>query len=241
MIEVLEVSDNWGTDCDVLFYDSENIDFKNVDLPNLADLIVNTKTVFEADLSKVVSRIAINNLWATIKNNIGIPDNYMNVVNDILCGKNVNINFKDNYCLSALSCLILTHLIKSLKDEFHFEISTLKLSFGSKSVFNNIGDISYKWLNFKWNSEDSRNNYVKDLISEELNAKADITEQDAPHYRSLVITSDVGKVEIRPDHSIGGGWRISEKYMNVDRVSGSNVMYVEDGEDVVYYVIVEKL
>ena len=63
--------------------------------------------------------------------------------------------------------------------------------------------------------------------------------QDADHHRWLRIeTEDGGKVEIRPDHGISGGYHSYFHYVDLDNLD-DQVMVFRNNEDVLYYIIIK--
>ncbi len=235
--EVLEVTELWGDSCETLFYDNMQTKFETRNLPDIRNLIVNEKLVRESDISKV-GYSSIGGLWSIIKKDVG--DNEINnAIVDILKDQKVNIYFKDNFCNSALSCLILVYLLKSIKTEYNLQIENIYLSFGTKT-WQSYNSIDYAELHLNWNNNISRDNYVLGLIDEELDVNAEFDLSKAPHHRTLIIKSEKGYVEIRPDHSIGGGWQIAKKYFEIDRVGANDTMMVKRNEDIVYYVITKR-
>ena len=117
------------------------------------------------------------------------------------------------------------------------QIENIYLSFGGKNKWDDDKSIDYDWISRNWNNNTSRDNYISNLIYEELDTKPEFDQNKAPHHRTLIIESEKGYIEIRPDHSIGGGWQIAKKYHELDRVGENDTMTVKRDEDIVYYVI----
>lgn len=235
--EVLEVTGLWGESCDAVFYDNGEIQFETRMLPDVRSLITNNKLVRESDISKV-SQARIGDLWSIIKEQVG--DNEINkAIDDILKDQKVEIYFKDNFCNSALACLNLTYLLKSINTEYRMQIENIYLSFGKKE-WTDYKSIVNDRLDWNWNSNTRRDNFILGLFDEELNTRPKFDPSKAPHHRTLIIKSSKGYVEIRPDHSISGGWIIEKTYSEVDRVGENETMKVKRGEDIVYYLITQR-
>ena len=95
-------------------------------------------------------------------------------------------------------------------------------------------------INYNFPSEDEADEYTYQLFNDVLDIDPDPSPYDAFHYRTLKIeTEDGGCIEIRPDHSISGGYRSYSKYMNLDTLNGT-VGVIRNDEDALYYVIINR-
>ena len=119
------------------------------------------------------------------------------------------------------------------------QIENIYLSFGKKE-WTDYKSIVNDRLDWNWNSNTRRDNFILGLFDEELNTRPKFDPSKAPHHRTLIIKSSKGYVEIRPDHSISGGWMIEKTYSEVDRVGENETMKVKRGEDIVYYLITQR-
>ena len=156
-------------------------------------------------------------------------------------GKHVSVTFSDMYVNSALASLMLAYLIKEVRDIFSLKIDDIMLQLDSskrKVVNDRFSD--YTYINMNFGSKESADRYTDNIIDEVLDIKPDHSLFDAEHHRWLKFTSRDGYVfEIRPDHSISGGWISSNTYMNLDTLDGSTIAKRRD-DDVLYYAIIRK-
>lgn len=158
----------------------------------------------------------------------------------MLKNKHVTITFSDMYVNSALAGLMLTYLIKELKDLFGLKIDGITLQLNSnRRRCSNERHNDHTYISVNWPSSHEADEYTFNKIEEIVGVMPERSMFDAEHHRYLRITNRSGDVvEIRPDHSIAGGWQSNATYMNVDILDGN--LGVRRQEEILYYVILKE-
>lgn len=234
--EALSLSDNWGGDQTHVFQDNDEPAFRHQDAPQF---IQEPSVVVREGLTTARSFKVEKYFTEVILPILQKED--VRLIQDILHGKNVNITFSDMYVNSALASLMLVYLIKEMKDLYGFSINSVLLQLDSpkrKCHNDNFNDWTYIYKNFGDVKE--ADNYTSQLFENVLEVEATFSGADAGHHRWLRFEpTDGGVVEIRPDHSISGGYHSRSQYMNLDVLNGK-VHVTRHDEDVLYYVIIRK-
>ena len=245
--EVLEVSDRWGNDCEKIYFDNVAENDELIELPSyerVIEIATNAgKVVKEASLDFTES-IMIKDLWQKIYEKAELTSLEQRI-QDILHDQNVDITYVDQYCTSPLGCLILSNLLAELMQNYKFKPTSIGMCLGNNAIASGpIFDDSKIGYNFESNTE--RDEYLESSIRNciEVDCEIDILDEPPTHYRTLIITSPNGRVEIRPDHSIAGGWFSYDTYADLDNITGYNYMKKSYNykkcrfEDCIYYVLV---
>lgn len=233
----ISFSNNWGKDCSHIFVDENPATFAKQDEPTY---VVSPNQVVREGLTDA-TMFQVRNYFshAIAPSVLKKPDIDMMV--EVLGGKHVDITFSDMYVNSALASLMLVYLIDEMKKLFGFTIDNVTLQLDSpKRKCNNDRFSDWTYINMNFESKDDADEYTDNLFNEVLGVDPEHSFNDADHHRWLKIeTADGGKVEIRPDHGISGGYKSNSKYMNLDSLNGS-VNVTRNNEDVLYYVIIQK-
>lgn len=147
----------------------------------------------------------------------------LDMIHEMLDGKDVNIAFSDKYVNSALASLMLVYLIDEIRQIFQLRIKKIVLQLESpKRCFRNINFRDSDYISFNFPSDKDADDYTSDLFKEVFDIDPERSCQYADHHRWLKIeTSDGNIVEIRPDHGISGGYISSSKYMNIYSLNGN--------------------
>ena len=234
---MLSFSNEWGCSEGRVYFDDVSIDFIDEKSPQLEynqDEIIRegTARVNSFKISKYFSEVIAP---CTMRQ----PDIMM--LENLFKGKHVDVAFSDMYVNSALASLMLAYLIKEVRDIFNLKIDNIMLQLDSpkrKVVNDRFSD--YTYINMNFGSKDSADRYTDNIIYEVLDIEPDRSLFDAEHHRWLRFTNKNGDVfEIRPDHSISGGWISSNTYMNLNTLDGSIIAKRKDNE-VLYYTIIRK-
>ena len=229
----LAFSDDWGNGCDSLFEDNIIPEFVSENEPE--DNGQPSEIIREGFASS--SRFHVGNYYSKAIQDI-LSDEDKELLARVLQGRRVTVSFSDMYVNSALASLMLTYLIKEMRDMYGFVIDNINLYLDSprrKCTNEKFNDYSY--ISYNFSDKDSADEYTDYLIHRELDVDAEHS-GDAGHHRWLRILTDKGDmVEIRPDHGISGGWESKNTYMNSDRLDG-NVVVTKKETDILYYVII---
>lgn len=234
---VLSFSNNWGKNCSHVFVDSKEIRFSKQEEPTY--VITPNQIVREGVTNATIFQVR-NYFSQAIAPSVLNPDD-LDMMQEVLSGKNVSITFSDMYVNSALASLMLVYLIDELRKLFGFTIDNVTLQLDSpKRKCNNDRFNEWTYINMNFNNKEDADKYTDSLFNDVLGIKPDHSFSDADHHRWLKIeTTDGGKVEIRPDHGISGGYKSDSRYMNLVSLNGT-VNVTRNNEDVLYYIIIEK-
>jgi hypothetical protein len=237
-VELLSFSNDWGTYDYPLYCDSKAYNYVIQEEP----IIDHTPSELILEGLAPVPSFRIKNYFSkVIAPGVLRTGEDLELLENVLKHKRVNIFFSDMYVNSALASLMLVYLVKELRDMFDLRIDKIELQLNSQKRkcenprFSDYAPISY---NFKTSSQ--ADEYTNNLFNEVLDIKPAKSLLDAEHHRWLrFTTSDGGIVEIRPDHSISGGWRSSSTYMSLVTLDGSTIA-VKNFGDILYYMIIKK-
>lgn len=244
--ESLTLSSDW-TDCtDRLFEDDVLPDFEEGTLPNITQikeiLANNGRIVLEGDIPD--NRYSVKNIFSQgVCLGIIKDVTKINIMQEILAGQHVSVNFSDAYVNSALAGLILTYMIAEVRDLFGCTIDdvTLQLESRKRNIGGNYND--YQSISKNFADEKSCSEFLHDLFDEVLGIdyREDI---NTKHHRWLRFTSSKGTLELRPDHGIDGGWFTRITYNELNRgIDHSKITVSKSGHgtaDVIYYIILNK-
>lgn len=237
-VELLSFSNDWGTSDEALYYDREAYNYEIQEGP----IIDHTPSELILEGLASVPSFRIKNYFSkVIAPEVLRTSENVELFENVLKNKRVNIYFSDMYVNSALASLMLVYLIKELRDLFDLKIDTIKLQLNSrKRKCDNPRFNDYNSINLNFETSSQADEYTYNLFEEVLDIKPTESLLDAEHHRWLrITTSDGGIVEIRPDHSISGGWRSSSTYMSLDTLDGSTIAFKNSGE-ILYYIIIKK-
>lgn len=232
----LSFSNDWGENCNHLYVDNIDTAFHE-----------EAKPILEHSPSEIIrdgfakpSQFEIANYFSKVIAPSVLKAKDIDSLKSILKNKHVTIFFSDMYVNSALAGLMLVSLIKEMQTLFEFTIDDVTLQLDSpkrRCVNDRFND--YTYINFNFPNKEEADNYTFQLFEEILDIEPECSMFDAEHHRFLRIENQDGDmIEIRPDHSISGGWYSKSTYMNLDRLDGSVSTFRK--EDILYYVIIKK-
>ena len=233
----LSFSNNWGENDSHIFVDAQEVAFTEQNEP-----------VYEFTPSQVVREGITNATSFQVRNYFTkaiapavLEPQDIDMLKEILSGKHVNITLRDKYVNSALASLMLVYLIDELKQLFGFTIDSVTLELNSpKRNCHNERFNDWTYISYDFPSEKEADEYTYSLFEKVLNILPGSSSKKAEHPRWLKIeTTDGCILDIRPDHSISGGYRSSTQYAMLDRLDGS-VFVKKNDEDVLYYIIIKR-
>lgn len=235
--DILSFSNYWGSGEGQVFCDKTMPTFVQEKKPELTS---NSNEIIREGLAQVSSS-RVDKFWSGVIKPCTLKPSDEELIASLIRGKRVSIYFSDMFVNCALSSLMLVYLIKEIRDIYDLTIRDIVLQLDSKKrkVCNEMFS-DYTYINLNFDSKSEADNYTKDLMEAVLGITPEDSPYDAEHHRWLRFTTEDGDIfEIRPDHSIGGGWKSSSTYMNLDRLNGS-VSAWRDNRDVLYYVVIKK-
>src|SRR5574344_613091 len=234
--DALSFSNKWGDSCVHLYMDNQGIEFIEESAPRLEYA---PSEIIREGLAKA-RKFKVGHYFSQIIAPSILKASDIDMIKNILHDKHVKVMFSDMYVNSALSSLLLVYLIKEMKDLFGFSIDEVILQLDSpKRKCVNERFTEYSYINHSFSNKDDADDYTYELFDEILDITPEPSRSDAEHHRWLRFETPVGGVvEIRPDHSIGGGWYSDTTYMNLNMLDGSVETYRT--EDILYYVIIKK-
>jgi len=241
---VLPFSDKWGDNCTALYCDNNIPDFRPATFPTIQDVLQLNRP------SKYIRSCDVQNISTTIgrlftdviqTNILQFGDN--EDIREILSRKRVNITFSDSYVNSALAGLMLSYLIKGVKDTYDFEINRVDFQFQAYNRnCNNPNWNDYTFINKSFSNEADADNYIREQFEGMFDVQPNFLNGIPDHYRWLRFQPEGEScyLEIRPDYGIAGGWLSQHKYQDIDRLDGSTKIWTKNDTVVVYYLFVNK-
>ena len=242
--DVLPFSERWGDGCNALYGDNNAPTFVPASFPTIADAITlsrPTKYIRSGNVQD--ANTTTGHFYDDIIRSKVLLPNDENDIRAILGGKRVNIAFSDSYVNSALASLMLTYLIKSIKETYSFEIGRVDLQFqATNRNCNNPRWNDYTYINLSFPDSDMADDYTKEQFEDVLEVTPNFLSGVPDHYRWLRFQpeSENCYVEIRPDYGISGGWQSNRKYMDRFILDGHTPIRTKDNTMVVYYVCINK-
>lgn len=243
----LNFNADWGKTCTRLYEDNNVPSFTNKSFPTFSDItaLLKSNEVIRYCVIPSGTRTRVDGLLPLLKQLL-LKNGDDGDIRAILSGKKIDITFSDAYVNSALSVLLLVHLIKSLEDSYSFSISsvTLKLKSNRRKCENplwyRLGEQTYICYNFP--DEQSADDYIVDTFRDVLGVTPIISQEEPDHYRWIRLQERgaTAFVEIRPDHGIGGGWDSKDCYMDLDYLDGSVVIESNAVQEPLFYLLIEK-
>lgn len=231
----LSFSDEWGNGVENLYVDGHIPEEDSLPFPVMDN---DPDVIIREGLAEPKS-FSIKNYFTTVIAQSTLQPSDIDRLQKMLMGKHVSITFSDMYVNSVLASLMLTYLIKEIKDLFGLKINSIKLRLDApRRKCTNDRHNDYTPIHHNWPSAPEADEYTFNLIEDVLDVVPAKSTYDAQHHRYLRIVTDDGyELEIRPDHSIAGGWKSSSKYMDAASLDGD--VLVKREEDILYYVILK--
>lgn len=235
---VLSFSNEWGDFDPNVFEDNQDAVFVPMNPPIVT---VEPNKIVRDGIITVESTRIDRSFANAIAPAVGLTAEDEEIIRSILSGKHVNVYFSDMFVNSALAGLMLTYLIKELRERYNFVIDSVTLALDSprRKCENDHWNL-YRRISRNFPSAREADDYVDRLFDEIFGIDAEHSLEDAVHYRWLRIENLEGDVlEIRPDHSISGGWECRDTYSRAGYLDGSTIAE-KDSDDILYYVIIRR-
>lgn len=240
--DILNMTSAWGrNEREPLFVDSQVPAFTETTLPSMNDLMTmidgDDKIVREESIA--VERFYLGRFFKEAIAPALLNATDLTLIENILRGKHVQITYSDNFVNSALACEILFHLVKELKNTYALTIDSFKLKVSQDCENDKWNE--YVSIGYNFPSPEERDNYLSELFDAE-NINLEFSPDLLSHHRWLKITTTEGQsVEIRPDHSIAGGWWSKIPYYDTHKINDNTYITKSHSDtDVVYYIIMRR-
>lgn len=242
--DVLPFTEAWGDNCTALFSNQTIPQFNPSTFPTEADKdLLKRPTNYVRTGNVQDTTTTTGRFYNDVIRDMVLQPNDENDIRAILGRKRVNITFSDSYVNSALASLMLTYLIKSVKDLCDFEIGRIDLQFqATNRNCNNPRWNDYTYINLSFPDADEADHYTENQFKDILKVTPNFLSGIPDHYRWLRFQPEGEScyVEIRPDYGISGGWQSNRKYMDIEKLDGRTSIRTKDNTTVVYYVCVNK-
>ena len=234
--DALPFSGEWGNACSRLYAESRIPILNEIDAPSYPP---QSSEIIRQGLT-TTSRFRVGQYFSEVIAKGVLHREDIDTLSSILRGKKVVITFSDMYVNSVLASMMLVYLIKEMRDLFGFSIGSLTLQLDSpKRRCQNYAFSDNSVINHNWDNAADADSYTDGLCDSVLGITPVHSSQNADHHRWLRIeTGDGGKVEIRPDHGISGGFHSYCVYMDRDNLDDQTMVF-RNNEDVLYYIIIK--
>lgn len=247
------LSNSWGTECDTLYQNGSYPVFNTLPLPSLKDI-----QTLEAGGKRIVKDGQVSNgNYSTdrlfrdiVEAQVIKGDSQMlQSLDSILKGKTVTVQFTENYLVTPIACIILTGLIKEIKDRYNCIIGSISLNLDARLCVNSNMNypVREQYIRNNFDSQNERDTYISDLMNDELGIRPSIGVNNVDHHRWLRFTNANGEyIEIRPDHGIGACWQNDNfKHKDLSALQlpisiHKLIRYYEPEPTIVYYVLANK-
>lgn len=242
---IIDLNENWGQGA-TLYYDNVQPDWGDtVALPTMNDLTaaLQPNSFIVCGFIDSYDPIRIDHLFQDgILEAIRLNNHQMDRLKSILEGHDVRIDFSDRFVCSPLACFMLVYLIKELRDNYHFKINSLDFHLSYK--FDNDRCNRYSNIYFDFYDADDRDYELIELSRRVLGIEPQIGSTLRQHHRSLQLVNEYNQfVEIRPDHSIAGGWSNinNECHSDIRLLDGRIQIKRKRDDDILYYLLIGTL
>lgn len=253
VFDSLPLSSLWETECDELYQDSIYPTFANLPLPTQADI----QSALAGGKRIIVDGQAKNAVYYSdsVYRDILVPQvingntQLIQGIESLLRNQHVSVEFTENYLVNPISCIILTGMIKEIRDKYGLIIDKIILNLDYACCQNPYIRIPLpeQFIRFNFDNQTDRNRYVTALMQSELGITPTIKVNRVDHHRWLRFTVSSGQfVEIRPEHGIGAAWEnnsIKHKDLPSLPLPIQFSKIIKPGEpepSIVYYVVLDK-
>ena len=196
------LSSTWGNG-DIYSTFDENFTYNDIDVVELLQSIADGdgSIMFDARIKEdcyidslldALTRIKADN-WSKIKSAFN--------------GKTVSIEYSDRYLITPLGCMLLAHIISSIKNYLEVNIRSINVSV-TKPVNNNSYETRRTNIDNNFGTSIARNEFLKDSINELVSVIPAINDNGyIEHERCLTVKTHSEELCIRPDAGIANGWK----------------------------------
>jgi len=237
---MISYSDSWGKSGGTVFCDNQSGSFT----PESEPAITIQQGEIVRQHSVVLPRFAIGNYFQSVIKDHVLQNGDFEIMQGILQDCHVTIEYNDMFVKSPLAMLMLTYLIKDIRDTFNLTIDSISLQIcHNPQKFDNDpnANTTYWDLDKDFNTLTDAENSIKHLVSNVLGIQPQLSRNWINHFRWLRILTTNGKsVEIRPDHSISGGWKADGYYhRSLPSLNGNLEVEQQRAGDTLYYVVIK--
>lgn len=216
VFDSLPLSNLWATECDELYQDSSYPAMIPLKMPTAADI----QALLAGGKRTIVDGFINDSTYYSdaIFRDILLPQvikgdaQLVQGIDSVLNNQHVSVEFTENYLVNPISCIILTGLIKEIRDRYNLVIDKVVLNLDNACCKNpNYWiPIPEQYIRYNFDNQTDRDIYVTGLMQNELGLTPTILFNRIDHHRWLRFTVPSGQfVEIRPEHGIGAGWENS--------------------------------
>ena len=253
VFDSLPLSNLWATECDELYQDSEYPVLSPLNLPTATDI----QALLAGGKRTIVDGFIKDSTYSsdTIFRDILLPQvikgdaQLIYGIETVLNNQHVTVEFTENYLVNPISCIILTGLIKEIRDRYNLVIDDVVLNLDNACCKNPnyYIPISEQYIRYNFDNQADRNDYITNLMQIELGLTPTILINRIDHHRWLRFTVPSRQfVEIRPEHGIGAGWENNNlKHKNLPSlplpISFKKIRkFGEPEPSIVYYVVLDR-
>lgn len=197
------LSTTWG-DGDV-YSTMSDINFTYTDI-NVASLL---QSIADGDGSimfdaRIKEDSYIDSLLQALTN---IKPSRWSTIKTAFTGKIVTIDYSDRYLITPLGCMLLAHLVSSIKKYLGVSVSNINIS-----VIRPANDNWYESrrvdIDSNFPSSERRNKFLEDAIRDLVGLRPTITDSGyIDHERCFTVKTNSEELCIRPDAGITNGWK----------------------------------
>ena len=197
------LSTNWGngnvysTMSDVVF-EYADIDANNL-LQNIAE--GNGSIMFDARIKED------SNLDSLLHSLVSIKSDKWLKMKSAFRGKSVSIDYSDRYLITPLGCMLLAHLIKSIKEYLEVTVKSIHIAV-IKPTNDSIYDTRRTNIDSNFQTSSSRNKFLEDAVYELVGTRPTVADNGyIDHERCFTVKTYSEELCIRPDAGIANGWK----------------------------------
>ena len=191
----------WGNG-DIFYSMSDfKLKYSDVNLPDMLQQMANSNGTIMFD-TRILVDCHLNNLFDKL---VEPHNNKWNRIFSSLKGKEVTMEYSDRYLSTPLGCILLAHFIRELQQKIGVTIKSICITV--KSLAETSFDKYNVSINSDYKSNDARNNFLSDAVSELVGINAQIIDSGyIEHERCLTVKTMDAELCIRPDAGIAHGW-----------------------------------
>lgn len=131
------------------------------------------------------------------------------MLNDVMSKEDsVKISYADMYLNTPLGCIILANMVKSLKDVWNVDVSSLNLDLAQIKSSNIYGNNDF---DSDFATVEVRNDFLKKCFAQIVGVEPYVEVSNHSHPRFLRIKGAKYECEIRPDAGVAWGWALDNR------------------------------
>lgn len=195
------LSSFWGNGD--IFYSMSDFKLKHsdVNLPDMLQQMANNNGTIMFD-TRILVDCHLNNLFDKL---VEPHNNRWSQIFSFFKGKKVTLEYSDRYLSTPLGCILLAHFIRELQQKMGVTIESICITV--KPLPENSFDNYNVYINSDYKSNNARNKFLSDAISELLGINAQIIDSGyIEHERCLTLKAMDAELCIRPDAGVAHGW-----------------------------------